>query len=228
MKLSYEQRQVARRLLKRLLPDALEAAKRDDGEAIAGTAVAEGMHSHLTLEKLDGVAIYEGEHGGWHADVVFRDMPPGVPGVMGTPVGTPLPTRQAAQDMAPVMLRYVVRLALTKPAAPRDPVFEYHGGTIQIPAHILQSLYAAGFAESGYTAERAVQRVAEIEADLFPDGFSVARYEQLTEDENRRLIAVMTMALATGVFRYPVPQPGPPRGADGEPLFDDDPFRTGR
>jgi hypothetical protein len=210
MKLTRGQVMEGRRRLKRLLPGALDAVRSGAVDARPVTEIVKVVASHITLDKLDAVVISEGERGGWHVDVMFRNMPPGVSAAIGTPVQAPLPTRQEAQDHAPVLLAYVVKQALADKTPIANPVFEFHGGTVSIPSEVVRMLLDRGFGQSGYTPEKALRRLAEIEAELFPEGVSPQRYEQLSPSQQTRLLSVMTMAAATGIFRYPEPEAAPP------------------
>lgn len=57
------------------------------------TMTAESSMAWWRLSKVAGVHVYP-EGGGWQADVAFKDLPPGVPRIIGSP--EIYPTRQAA------------------------------------------------------------------------------------------------------------------------------------
>lgn len=194
-----------------MLPVALEAAKSDDLTTKAISKVAQAAQTHMTIEKFDALVIHEGEMGGWLVDLLLRDMPPGVPTVLGTPVQHPYRTRQEAQNTALDLLIGIVKLVQTNTQPPAPPTFEFYDCDFPIRPEAIEMLFASGFAESDYTSAHALERLREIDVQLFPNGFTLDRYDHLSEDARLRLVAVFHMAAARGIFRFPPPEAKPPK-----------------
>ena len=210
-----EQKMAGRRLLKRLLPEAIEKAKSDSMEAEQRSEIAIRMAQVLTLDNLDALVIHEGALGGWHIDLVFKNMPTGYPTVMGSPVAMPYRTLQEALDTAPDLLACFVKIALSKKDKVSDPVFEFHGASFTISPRALEVLIGQGLLASGYDADKAIDRLHQLETTLLPGGFSDASWKKLTKDEKMLFIANFHMASATGLFRYPVREAASPSAHTG-------------
>lgn len=211
MKMKRDQLLSGRRLLKRLLPVALEEAKSDTRTAKVMSEVAEALQTHLTIDKFEALVIHEGELGGWLVELLLRDMPPGHPSAIGTPVREPHRTRQEAQDGALELLIYAIKIAQANTKPPADPIFEYYDCAITILTEILDMLFVNGFGESpSYTVEHALERLREIDMELFPQGFSKECADGLPKDAQARWMSVVHLAAATGVFRFPEIEAKPP------------------
>jgi uncharacterized protein with GYD domain len=119
-----------RRLLRELLPWARAEARKDEAKFEATSALGKATVPYVTLANLDALLITEAPLGGWHADVVFKFTPPGVPNTMGTPVERPLRTRQEAEEVGKRLLVSMCVMAasneVAKAPAP-DPAFLLNG-----------------------------------------------------------------------------------------------------
>jgi hypothetical protein len=198
---------VGRRLLARLLPAAIDAAKSDDLRAEPYSSLAKGMASHVTLDKFYSLAIYEGQLGGWHLDLVLRNMPPGFATVLGSPVATPYHSRQQAFEAAPMFLAMMVKLATQQKAPSTEPVFEFHGLVIKLFPAALEMLRDKGIQETGYDGETRLQKISE---EMFPNGCTKEAWDILSHDAQAHLMSVIHCAAAIGITRYPSPEPAGP------------------
>ncbi|MEE9481648.1 hypothetical protein [Methylobacterium ajmalii] len=69
--------------------------------------------AYWQLSKAAGVHLYQ-EGGGWHADLEFKGLPPGVPRIVGTP--EPVPTRaEAVESVVEMMSMCAQRDGITPP-----------------------------------------------------------------------------------------------------------------
>ncbi|MER2193611.1 hypothetical protein [Methylobacterium brachiatum] len=69
--------------------------------------------AYWQLSKAAGVHLYQ-EGGGWHADLEFKRLPPGVPRIVGTP--EPVPTRaEAVESVVEMMSMCAQRDGITPP-----------------------------------------------------------------------------------------------------------------
>jgi hypothetical protein len=134
-------------LLRQVLPEALKAA--EGAKGVAMSPLGNAFFDHATLERMRGVHVYRGERGGWFADLTFRDMPPGITSVIGTPVSMPCHSRGEALAQVIHMVAMVVatekaRDSGMRPGPSADPVFLMGGLEITIKAAALAEISAIG------------------------------------------------------------------------------------
>lgn len=203
-----------RKYLKELLPTAIQEAEHDGPNVGLLTTLADGLLSHLTLDMFDALVIHEGERGGWLVDLLLRNVPPGFPKIMGTPVASPLASRQEAQDLAPAILAIFVKLVKMAKKAAAKPVFLFHNHTITLdPEGVklvvdhLDPLHDDALGVSSM-AVNALDRLAELDAALFPNGFTPERMAKLPRETHYKFLMVIYVASACGIVRYPSPTPG--------------------
>jgi hypothetical protein len=216
--LMYQQGQ---RRLKQLLPWARAEAKR-----VAGTAeykisspLAEASMPYVTEDNLDALVIYPAPLGGFHADIVLKQVPPGMSDCFGTPVGSPCKTFAEAEESGKrslVMALLVAADNVRNKTKQGDPVFWLDDWVFKLSAELLQKAmdtFGVTRHEAGYaTEEIAIQRIEEIKADLFPNGMTKASIDGLSKDDRARLLTVLHMAAMTGIFVYPPRRDASPSG----------------
>jgi hypothetical protein len=214
MEATPEQINKGRVLLRTLLPWArAEARKANDSKMTSALGLA--TISQLRESMLYSLAIYPAPLGGWHADVIFRGMPPGYPNAMGTPAGQPCRTFREAEEHGKGILVALCRIAAQnerEKTEPKKPVFQLYGVTIELKPEIYALALAgqpegAGGPNGGYVSkEHAIERIEETIAKLLPDGIGLDQIKTLDHMSLSRLMAVLHIASLTGVFRYP-PKP---------------------
>lgn len=202
---------VGQRLLKRLLPAAIDQATHA-GDAMkfsAESAIAKTMQAYLKVENLHSLVIYEGERGGWHLDIMFRNMPPGVPTVMGSPVAHPHHSRQKAFESAPFFLTGIVRMCLDAPKmTKKDPVFQFHDIAFRLRSELLAFLVEHRIQETGYDVEK---RLKATDEKFFPNGCTFEAFEALSTADQAEIMSVVHCSAAFGNhFRYPAFEAKPP------------------
>lgn len=196
MKFTYHEIQVGRRLLKTLLPRARELWAESENKWAPQTGLGEAVGPFLRVDNLEAIMIYQANLGGWHSDFLLKRVPLGIPNIIGTPVEEPLPSRQAAQDRAEEMLCGIM-CAEAQANAPAPPSFLFHGHRVDLTPELLNVI------GHGYSSEqRAVEGVEEMSQRVFPngvpDGDIVLQGEPLAD-----FLAILHMAVLSGVFRYP-------------------------
>ena len=203
---------VGRRLLQSVLPQA--RALRDtipDGQWQAVSALGRAINPSLRVDNLDAVLIYEAPLGGWHADIVLKTTPIGVPNVFGTRVETPCATRQEAHERAVQMVMGVIvadEQAQANPQPAPSPVFLFHGTPIDLSPDVLESVARQFPQQSGYgDAATALIRLHAMEQTLFPAGPPTEAIS-LSTDAIAEFLTVIHLAALSGVFRYPPRKPG--------------------
>lgn len=190
----------------------LEQAKEDAKDVLKaefGTPLGRTQSSYLSYDKLDQVRIYPAPKGGWHADVILKDLPPGIPNAMGTPVETPCKTREDAEKVGRGILAGVVaQIEKNGKQAPLPPVFLLHGYSFPLVPKVFEAAAQLDFM-GGYGSDlRAVARLEEVIDALFPDGFDVNQFNNFDNDRKATLLAVLHQCVLSGLFRYPMRKDG--------------------
>lgn len=210
-----------RRLLRELLPWARAEARKGDIIYEAQSALGNTAAAHVTLANLDALMIYPAPLGGWHADVLLKDAPPGAPNTMGTPVGQPCRTKPEAEEIGKRLLVMLCRLAAQNEAnktLPPAPVFMLHGHTFRLLPELYQIALAlapagAGGPNGGYESkERAIERIEETLAEFCPDGFDGKAFNSWDGMKKAELLTVLHIAALTGVYVYPPRRDATPSG----------------
>lgn len=208
-----------RRLLRDLLPAARAEAKKQAGEVGRKSALFEAVEPHVTEANLDALMIYQAPLGGWHADLVLRETPPGVPNVFGTSVSEPLATRADAERAARALLILAVELSLTKKNKKKPPpVFFLNDWTVPLIPELLALAPSFFPDETGGGYGSQLQAAAQIEQrldELCPNGFNGLEFNDWPLDKKARLLAVVHRAAVSGLFRYPMPR-------DARPVTEED------
>ena len=207
------QHKLGRRLLRILLPQAKERATKEALIWQPMSALGRAQAPYLRLDNVDTVLIYQAAKGGWHGDVVLKQVPDGVPNVLGTPVENPCPTREMATDLVVNLLAQIIgtERAGNHPPLIALPAFLFHGYEVNLLSEILEQI-------PGYeSVERALNRLAQMERELFPNGVPDSHLT-LDGGDSRIFLAVIHMATKTGVFRYPAKEDQEP--TDGPRWYD--------
>ena len=202
------------RRLHALLPWARAEAKKQGGEMRAISPVAQSQMGNLKSEaNLAGIAVYPGDLGGWHCDLIFQGLPPGVPDVWGTPVAEPLATRAEAEAHAKhLLVSALMAIAMPKEEAP--PVFKLYDGYYTLDPQILvwveknrpDSLHGiAGHAAS-------LKRLEAFLAEVCPHDpmTELHAFESWSPDRKATLLSILHTAAVNGLSFYPPRKPGMP------------------
>src|SRR3546814_433310 len=114
----------AKKLLAALLPKAqarAAATRSSDGDTYlqTGNQVARSVLSSLRGNNLKGVHVYRAPLGGWSADVELKDVPRGMPNILGTPSAHPCRTRDdAVRAITEFLVTILVQEKEQPPEAP--------------------------------------------------------------------------------------------------------------
>ena len=203
-----------RRRLDALLPWARAEAKKQGGEMRAISPVAQSQMGSLKSEaNLAGIAVYPGDLGGWHCDLIFQGLPPGVPDVWGTPVAEPLATRAEAEAHAKTLLvSALVAIATPKEEAP--PVFKLYDGYYSLDPQILAWIEETRPPEyrgtEGY--EQSLKRLKAFLAEVCPRDplTELHAFESWPHDRKATLLSILHTAAVNGLSFYPPRKPGMP------------------
>lgn len=203
-------RRLAAKLLKELLPLAREEAKTIKDPFRPTTGVGETALRWYRTENCLGVHVYQGDRGGWFADLQFDNLPLGVGDTIGTPVMYPAKDRQEALRQAVHFLA-----SFMDPPQPKvspdavDVFFAFDEIELVVPAGLLRS-----FKDSGLeipTGAEAFAELASIRAELAGGGpLTREIMASLPEISLHRLQIVCALALLAGIPRYPEFEEAPP------------------
>ena len=186
-------------LLHEVLPRARIMA-RESSDLKAVSALAQAARPYMREDNLAALLVYRTPLGGWIADVLLKDVPPGISNLMGTPTRYPLTTRDEAIEHGIALISFIIasKDVVDKP----NPVFFYFDATFELFPNLLAILQAR---HARYPSlEDAHVRLKEITIELF--GRRKPCYEgivALSEDSQKRLSSVCHLASMTGVMRYP-------------------------
>lgn len=207
-----------RRLLRELLPWARAEARKETGSVELKSALGRETAAYVREDNLDALLIYPAPLGGWHADVVFKRVPPGIPNSMGSPVERPLRTRREAEDVGKLLLVNMLRMARMEKSS-GSPVFLLQGAAFTLPLEMYEAALGAfpegaGGSNGGYhSKEHAIRRIEETLAELCPGGFSVKAFnEEWDQGRKAELMSVLFIATLTGVYAYPPRRDATPSG----------------
>lgn len=194
-------------LLRELLPQARADMVKYQNHS--QSRLADAMTPYLREDNFEAVIIYQDQNGGWIADLLLKQVPPGVSNALGTPVGFPHSTREEAVQSAIHMISSALLMGQT-PAANTEPVFFYYDSEISLIPHLLAKLEEMGGRYA--TREDALKRLEQITLTLFPAGFDFERLQQISKDRDRMasLVSVIHMSVMHGIMRYPERIPGQP------------------
>ena len=208
--------------LRAMLPEAVAEAEREfkQWRLTQRTVTARSMFPHVRRDNLKALVVYEGSKGGWHADLVLETVPPGVADAMGTPVQSPLRTR----DEAVAAGRNILLMALVQelqreqlPSEPEPPLaFVLFGFDILLSSETLGRFDKLPRPWPGYeTPANTIIRVALLVARWFPSGVSAEALDALSPEGKRRLMATLHLAALSGVSHFPPHEDRPPAPAEG-------------
>jgi hypothetical protein len=167
---------------------------------------------HCRAEKLEAVRIYPAPAGGYHADLIFAGLPPGMSDTIGTATNCPKPTRAAAEDMAVQLLATLLIHQSGRTLQPpmlEQRIFLFHGLDFRLPIEdVMPEVRACSL-----DLELAIRsRLNSFVADHLGDKVTVGSLEQLPVAHRKELHKLMCSALGAGIIRHPAPVHRVPSG----------------
>lgn len=189
-----------------------EVVEDSEGKMMPLTGLGKATFNAMTMDNLDAILVYQGPRGGWHCDIVLKDLPQGVPNSFGTRVETPCKTREEAEQIGRILLAGVLGHIKTrqKPEKP-VPVFLLHGAEFKLLPKIFD-LTSRVMQDGGpyKTVIGAIARIESVLEQLFPGGFDPEAFNKMDRDRQILLLSVLHGATLAGVFRYPLRKDGAP------------------
>jgi hypothetical protein len=206
----------AAQLLKRLLPLAQQQADTVLDGMKPASSLGRATLGHYHLSKCVGVHVYQGDKGGWFADLEFKGLPLGVGNVIGTPSQLPLKDREEALQDAIALLASVLKNPEPQgPAEAVDSVFAFDDIEMMVPGQMLRDMRAR--IGDPPTADEALIVLERARFD-FAQGGPLTRevVQNLPEHALRSIRYACAVALLAGLPRYPQYEEGlPPPSRSG-------------
>lgn len=204
-----------RRRLQQWLPSvrAEVARSRASMEVVENSAISKAQAPHVTESNLEAVVIYPAPQGGWHADVLLKQTPPGISNVQGSPSASPYKSKIEAVQFARRLLAFMVLQAMRNAEQPREekpPAFVLNGYAVDLMPGLVGIVSL--LKPKQYTAERAVAHIAEVLAAHDLDPFEPAKFDKLPHDARAAVMSALHIATTVGVYRYPPPRDATPSG----------------
>lgn len=153
---------------------------------------------------------------GWNVDLIFKDMPPGISNMIGTPVDLPHRTKEEAEDHSIKLVTFALdchRQQLKNPNK-HPPAFVLYNFPLDLSPAIYEAMIAElpkGFpirAISYGSVANACRRIEEILDEVLPGlarnpKLLYRRFNKLSHDEKIRIMSVLHIAALSNVTRYP-------------------------
>lgn len=206
------------RLGQRRLRELLPAARARKGELANRpeelSALALAVLPHISEDNFDSLIIYEADRGGWHADLLLKDTPPGVSNAFGSPMAMPFRTRHEAEEFAVMLLASLLSMADARDrgeikAGP--PTFGLHSFTIPLDPkklELIASLMAAGRdlsqADVNVGLHRTLERLGMLHS------VTEEQFDGLSREDRALLLSALHAAAVQGVFTWPPLTARPP------------------
>jgi uncharacterized protein DUF6878 len=192
-------------LLSDLLPDARRLAETMITQR--PSPVRADLMAFLTEANVDGVRIVQGEKGGYLAQILLKDLPFGLPRLVGTDRRTPHMTRPLATDHLRRMLAEVVRSK--PPACAPESLFRLSNQTFVLRA---EELLAAS--QQRVTVDEAQEQLEAVYKKYFTDKERVGspswQPTTLSVSERQEIGSVLHQAAVNGILEYPPHSAGDP------------------
>ncbi|WP_089175559.1 hypothetical protein [Bosea sp. AS-1] len=155
------------------------------------------------LSKVEGVHVYQADDG-WHADVVFSNLPPGVPTIIGSPGS--YQTRSAALNGAIRQLSILAVNDKLPPPRTREGFRWFKFDNVEVPVNAeLIETFPERLAAEGYTDFKAKGRLAWLRNQFADDNPMTAKiFQSLDQDDQNSIRIACAIALALNVHQFSI------------------------
>lgn len=157
----------------------------------------------LGVSKVEGVHVYQADNG-WHADVAFKDLPPGVPTIIGS-LGS-YQTRSAALKGAARQLSILTENDKLPLPVSREGFRWFKFDNVEVPVNAeLIETFPERLAAEGYTDFKAKGRLAWFRHQFADDNPMTAKiFQSLDQDDQNSIRIACTIALALDVHQFSI------------------------
>lgn len=203
--MSYDHSRPANRLRASALLLQLEGKLTDIGTSTLDvkTMTAASSLEWWRLSKVEGVHVYQAGDG-WHADVAFKDMPQGVPTIIGS-LGSYQSQSAALKGAVRQLSILAVNDKLPQPR-PREGLRWFKFDNVEVPVNAeLIETFPERLAAEGYTDFKAKGRLAWFRHQLADDKPMTARiFQSLDQDDQDSIRITCAIALSLGVHQFSI------------------------
>ena len=219
MDYSEEDLAAGKRRLRDLLPWARAELRKMEERApgvqlTAGNSLGTSSMPHLVEDNALALIISRTSRGGWSADLVLKETPPGFANAIGTPTEFPCATFAEAEAQAKMLLVVLLKASKDNAACPCQaprPVFMLDNHPIPLNAEVLSARVAARpelYVKVG--SDVALSKIADVMHRHLPQGFSNERFQALSDAARLELVVTLHLAAFNDILRYPPRTPGAP------------------
>lgn len=155
------------------------------------------------LSKVEGVHVYLTDDG-WHVDVTFKDLAPGVPTMIGSP-GSYQSQSAALKGAIRQLSLLAVNDKLPQPC-PREGFrwFKFDNVEVPVNAELIEN-FPERLAAEGYTDFKAKGRLAWFRHQLADDKPMTAKiFQSLAQDDQNSIRIACAIALSLGVHQFSI------------------------
>lgn len=155
------------------------------------------------LSKVEGVHVYQADDG-WHADVTFKNLPPGVPTMIGSP-GSYQSQSAALKGAVRQLSILAVNDKLPLPCTQEGfRWFKFDNVEVPVNAELIET-FPERLAAEGYTDFKAKGRLAWFRHQLADDKPMTAKIFQSLDQEDQNSIRIAcAIALSLGVHQFSI------------------------
>lgn len=207
----FKNSRVAKERLKKALARvklAMEASDADKPKHMTTETYSSMGHAvkpHIRKNSMKALHIYQGEFGGWYADIELRGMPPGIPKIMGNPAAMPFQTQAEAEASGDLLIEGILVMARENEQASNQKsdsaVFEFYGVEFPMSLEIVSKYINDMGKPYKELVVRAIQTLEEL---LVVDGKVVtSRLNSDDEDFNAFVMSSVMILVADGMPRWP-------------------------
>lgn len=188
---------------------AMEASDTDKTKQMTSetySAMGHAVKPHIRKNSMKALHVYQGELGGWYADIELRGMPPGIPKIMGNPAAMPFETKAEAEASGDLLVQGILIMARENEQASNQTsdsaIFEFYDVEFPMPLELV-SKYINDLGKP--YKELVVRAIQTLEELLVVDGKVVtSRLNSDSEDFNALVMSSVMILVADGMPRWPV------------------------
>lgn len=201
--------------LRHLLPWARAEVSKCRGATELNSLLSLAQAKYIVETNFDSLVIHPAPLGGWHADLILKHVPPGIPNMIGSPVAEPFATRPEAMEGAKRLLVCALQIAAEHALlSDGNPVFLLYGYGFKLKPEVYQ---AANKVMPGYrpygSPEGAAERIEQVLQELCGDQeFDGEDFNSWDQERKLHLIAVLHGAALSGLYAYPQRRDASPSG----------------
>ncbi len=207
-------------LLQQLIPvSQKEIENNPQMHTEAMSSLGRNTSAFVTMENLESIVIYQAPLGGWHADVLLKNVPPGIPNVMGSPVAAPFKTKEQAFEGAQHILTAVLLLMKYEKPKEVNPTFHFFDYVFTLNQEIFNNLREKGLSSEKFMKSSCIDMMDDFMSTFFPNGYK-NDYDKWDSKIKQLFLTIIHMNVFAGNYHYPPRQHGLPTDNPLEKIMD--------